>query len=67
MVWEAHEYIDIALELNLPSDLNPNKHTFLVSFGFENNEMTEIETFARSKSGLVHFASYTQPGTLEDT
>jgi hypothetical protein len=39
----------------------------MISFGFENANFTEIGTFARTQSGLVHFQSYTQPGTLKDT
>lgn len=39
----------------------------MISFGFENNDTTEIGTFARTQSGLVHSGFYTQPGTLADT
>jgi len=66
-LWEINEYIDIAFELDLPRHLNLHQNTFMISFGFENANFTEIGTFARTQSGLVHFQSYTQPGTLKDT
>jgi len=47
-IWEVKEYIDIAFELEFPRHLNTHKHTFLISFGFENNDVTEIGSFART-------------------
>jgi hypothetical protein len=40
--WETTEFVDIAVELDFPKHLNTHSNNILVSFGFENNNFTEI-------------------------
>jgi hypothetical protein len=63
--WSQNEYLD--LELNLYLGEYEKNHKFMISFGFQNDDFTEIGTFTKTPTSIVHFSSYTQPGSLHNT